>query len=322
MSKQRDTEKIDTEKIDTEKTASSPEAGGTMKETMMKETMMEKARRTVAELLARAGWDQETDYAAAFALLTQETFCGSEPSDERYILDGANPIDQALDAHAETAAPFHEAVKESNRLGDLCRNENGHIPIHQDKTGRWRTNPILDHYEERMREAEERYWLTREVLADLLTVEVMASIREALRLAGVTDAPTVDEVTRCVVRGGAMFDGRNVAHAERWRAERAQREAAAEAQREAEGAATERLLVLMTAHGMGQWAAGFREDMGDEDARTRFLTANLSAAVHCTGPSARRSTAPAPLCGARASPGRRCSPPSWGRRRQRRRAGL
>jgi len=86
MSKQRDTEKIDTEKTATEEAAS-----GTMKETMMKETMMEKARRTVAELLARAEWDQDSDYAAAFALFiasvhksdccSVQASCGSNPSD-------------------------------------------------------------------------------------------------------------------------------------------------------------------------------------------------------------------------------------------------
>ncbi len=58
---------------------------------------------------------------------------------------------------------------------------------------------------------------------------------------------------------------------------------------EKEEAATERLLTLMTAHGMGQWAAGFREDMGDEDAREQWITANLSVAVYCARPALRRA---------------------------------
>lgn len=63
---------------------------------------------------------------------------------------------------------------------------------------------------------------------------------------------------------------------------------------EMERAATARLLVLMTAHGSGQWATLFREEFpdegtGGEDARLRIVTATLCAAMHCTRRSLRRA---------------------------------
>lgn len=46
-------------------------------------------------------------------------------------------------------------------------------------------------------------------------------------------------------------------------------------------AATDRLLTLMAAHGMDEWAALFRADFEGENAHLRFVTASLSAAIHC-----------------------------------------
>lgn len=58
---------------------------------------------------------------------------------------------------------------------------------------------------------------------------------------------------------------------------------------EKEEAATARLLELMAAHGMEKWVALFREGMGGEDTRERFLTALVSVAVYCARPSLRRA---------------------------------
>lgn len=54
-----------------------------------------------------------------------------------------------------------------------------------------------------------------------------------------------------------------------------------------ERAATERLLVLLAAHGQGEWAARFAEESAGEEARTRWGAASLCAAIFCALPRLR-----------------------------------
>ena len=57
---------------------------------------------------------------------------------------------------------------------------------------------------------KERYNEALVKLDQALTVEVVASMKKALGLAGITDAGLIDEICRCVTCGGDLFDGKNL----------------------------------------------------------------------------------------------------------------
>ncbi|MGI4790602.1 MAG: hypothetical protein ACRYFS_17345 [Janthinobacterium lividum] len=137
----------------------------------------------------------------AYDLIESQDFLPSSFETERGPVVCMQPVERLLDVYGDAAAAYYPLNKRFYELDTLCRHEQGR------RTG---TNPILNHLQAELAPVEEAYWEALNTLDTALTVERVVCIKEALELAGVTDSAFVDEICRCVIRGGKPGDGGNL----------------------------------------------------------------------------------------------------------------
>ena len=151
----------------------------------------------------------DADYQDAYDLTQSTAFETSSRELEREPLVCRSPIEAVLDEHSGAVSAFWPLQSQWNEMNDLCKGEDGLIHGQIDLKGHFHYNPIIEHLEKKMKPFEEAYWKTLEKLNVALTVETVVCMKEALALAGVTDKALMDEICRCVIKGGDLWDGKN-----------------------------------------------------------------------------------------------------------------
>jgi hypothetical protein len=145
----------------------------------------------------------------AYALLECQEFTASSLKSELLCPTCSHPTEDLLEEYVAAAHAYYPASIEHSRAQDLCRDKDGLVQGRM--IGKHFTvNPILDDMEAKLKPIEEAYWHSLNRLDAALSVEIVVSIKEALKLAGVKDAALSDEICRCVMMGGTLFDGLNV----------------------------------------------------------------------------------------------------------------
>lgn len=152
----------------------------------------------------------DPDYQDAYELIESDIFFASTRETELEPIVCTAPIASVLSEHCEAAAAYEPLAARRNEMHELCRSKDGLIHGQFDLQGRFHYNPIIEHFEKQMWPIEEAYWKSLDRLNDALTVETLVCIKVALNLAGITDAALMDEICRCVIRGGELFDGGNL----------------------------------------------------------------------------------------------------------------
>ena len=152
----------------------------------------------------------EPEYRNAYDLTQSAAFHPIPSAVEREPITCIEPIARLLDELVDAGGAFFPLQAEYQRLEALCRAEDGLIHGQFDKEGRFRHNPILEDHADRMKPVEDTYWLALERLTDAVEVETVVCMKEALSLAGVSDPALTDEICRCVIKGGSLWDWKSV----------------------------------------------------------------------------------------------------------------